>query len=286
MSATHRPWRSVLYIPGSKERALEKARGLDVDAIIFDLEDAVAPGEKANARETLAAALRVGGYGSRAQLVRVNGMDTPWGGEDLETVMDAGPQAILLPKVGAATDVASIAARLDAHPGCAETRIWAMMETTRGVFNAAEIAQAPRMGGFVIGTNDLAAELGCETGGDRMPLMMALQTCLAAARMGGIPCVDGVFNAFKDEDGLRAECEQGRALGMDGKTLIHPAQVAICNEVFSPSQAQVDTAKRQIEAFEAAEAQGQGVAVLDGKIVENLHVATARKVLARAGGAS
>jgi len=286
MSATHRPWRSVLYIPGSKERALEKARGLDVDAIIFDLEDAVAPGEKANARETLAAALRVGGYGSRAQLVRVNGMDTPWGGEDLETVMDAGPQAILLPKVGAATDVASIAARLDAHPGCAETRIWAMMETTRGVFNAAEIAQAPRMGGFVIGTNDLAAELGCETGGDRMPLMMALQTCLAAARMGGIPCVDGVFNAFKDEDGLRAECEQGRALGMDGKTLIHPAQVAICNEVFSPSQAQVDTARRQIEAFEAAEAQGQGVAVLDGKIVENLHVATARKVLARAGGAS
>ncbi|SHJ00643.1 (3S)-malyl-CoA thioesterase [Palleronia salina] len=286
MSATHRPWRSVLYIPGSKERALEKARGLDVDAIIFDLEDAVAPGEKANARETLAAALRVGGYGSRAQLVRMNGMDTPWGGEDLETVMDAGPQAILLPKVGAATDVASIAARLDAHPGCAETRIWAMMETTRGVFNAAEIAQAPRMGGFIIGTNDLAAELGCETGGDRMPLMMALQTCLAAARMGGIPCVDGVFNAFKDEDGLRAECEQGRALGMDGKTLIHPAQVAICNEVFSPSQAQVDTARRQIEAFEAAEAQGQGVAVLDGKIVENLHVATARKVLARAGGAS
>ncbi|MBJ3763926.1 CoA ester lyase [Maribius pontilimi] len=283
MTSVLRPWRSVLYIPGSKERALEKARGLDVDAIIFDLEDAVAPGEKAAARATLADALAQGGYGSRARLVRVNGGDTPWGADDLAATMDMAPDAILLPKVDSAAQVAAVAAQLDAHPGCGDVAIWAMMETTRGVFNAAEIAQAPRMGGFIMGTNDLAAELGCDTGGDRMPLMMALQTCLAAARMGGIPCVDGVFNAFKDDDGLRAECQQGRALGMDGKTLIHPAQVAICNEVFSPSEAEIDTAKRQIEAFERAEADGQGVAVLDGKIVENLHVATARKVLAKAG---
>ena len=273
-----RPWRSVLYIPGSKDRALDMARSLDVDAIIFDLEDAVSPSEKESARETLAKALRGGGYGSRARIVRINGFDTPWGADDLDALADEEPDAILLPKVNSAADIRALDGKLKGN-----TKIWAMMETTRGIFNAAEIAMAPGMQGFVLGTNDLAAEIGCETGGDRMALMMAMQTCLAAARMGGIACVDGVFNAFRDEDGLRAECEQGRALGMDGKTLIHPAQVAICNEVFTPSQEAVALARRQIEAFEAAEAQGQGVAVVDGKIVENLHVATARKTLAKAG---
>ena len=196
-----RPWRSVLYIPGSKERALDKARSLPVDAIIFDLEDAVAVSEKEAARETLATALRGGGYADRARIVRINGFDTPWGADDLDAAVDTEPDAILLPKVNAAADITALAGKLKG-----DTKIWAMMETTRGVFNAAEIALAPRMQGFVLGTNDLAAEIGCETGGDRMPLMMALQTCLAAARMAGIACVDGVFNAFKDEDGLRAEC--------------------------------------------------------------------------------
>lgn len=280
-----RPWRSVLYIPGSKERALEKARELPVDAIIFDLEDAVAVDEKVAARETLAKALRAGGYGGRACVVRINGLDTEWGAGDLEAIADTGPQAILLPKVNGRADIEALDARLSQDRATAETRIWAMMETTRGVFHAAEIAMSPRIEGFVIGTNDLAAELGCETGGDRMPLMMALQTCLAAARMGGIVCVDGVFNAFKDDNGLRAECQQGRALGMDGKTLIHPAQVAICNEVFSPSEAEVSLARRQIAAWEEAGAAGQGVAVVDGRIVENLHVATARATLAKAGAA-
>ena len=278
-----RPWRSVLYIPGSKERALEKARTLDVDAIIFDLEDAVTVEEKAAARATLTSALHAGGYGERACIVRINALDTEWGADDLEAVAEAGPHAILLPKVDTPADVEALSDRLSGHAAASQTRIWAMMETCAGIFNAAQIARAPRMEGFVLGTNDLAAEIGCDTGGDRMPMMMALQTCLAAARMGGIVCVDGVYNAFKDEDGLRAECAQGKALGMDGKTLIHPAQVAICNEVFSPSDAEVDLARRQIAAFEEIRASGQGVAVVDGKIVENLHVRTAEKILAMSG---
>lgn len=285
MADTPHPWRSVLYIPGARDRALDKARGLPVDAIIFDLEDAVAVTEKAEARATLAAALHQGGYGDRHGLVRINALSTEWGAADLEEVADASPHAILLPKVDGAADVEALARRLDAMPGTADTRIWAMMETTRGIFHAAEIATAPRMEGFVIGTNDLAAELGCATGGDRLPLMMALQTCLAAARMAGIACVDGVYNAFRDEDGLRTECEQGRRLGMDGKSLVHPSQVPIANEIFSPSEAEIDLAHRQIAAWETAEAEGEGVAVVDGAIVENLHIATARKVLARARAA-
>ncbi|TRD23494.1 HpcH/HpaI aldolase/citrate lyase family protein [Palleronia caenipelagi] len=283
MTAATRPWRSVLYIPGSNERALEKARSLEVDAIIFDLEDAVTVSEKETARETLAKELHVGGYGDRATIVRINALDTSWGVEDFEAIADAEPHAILLPKVNSAGDVQRLVEMMEAHSAAAETRVWAMMETARAMFNAAEIARAPRIEGFVIGTNDLAAELGCQTGGDRLPLMMGLQAYLAGARSNGLVCVDGVFNAFKDEAGFRAECEQGKALGMDGKTLIHPAQVAICHEVFSPSEAEVELARRQIAAFEEAEAAGQGVAVVDGKIVENLHVATARKTLAKAG---
>ena len=270
MDPRARPYRSVLYIPGSRDRALEKARDLAVDAIIFDLEDAVAADEKSNARALLATRLAEAGYGARAQIVRINGMDTPWGADDLAAIAAIGPEAILLPKVGSAADVAAVAARIDAVPAARHTRIWAMMETPMGVLNAAQIAQAPRMAGLVMGTNDLAKDLGSRTRG---ALHMALQHCLLAARAAGIICVDGVYNAFRDEAGLAAECAEGRDFGFDGKTLIHPAQVAIANAVFAPTEAEIDLARRQITAYEAARAAGQGVAVVDGRIVENLHVA-------------
>lgn len=277
-----RPYRSVLYIPGSNDRALEKAKGLAVDAIIFDLEDAVAIDAKADARKLLAKTLSDGGFGQRFQIVRLNGMTTEWGPADLATIAPVGPQAVLLPKVGSAAEIEAVAAELDKHPACAETRIWAMMETPIGILNAASIATAPRMGGFVMGTNDLAKELMTRFRPDREPLLTSLQLCLLAARAAGIAIVDGVYNAFKDEDGLKAECVQGRDMGFDGKTLIHPAQVAIANEVFAPSEAEIDLARRQIAAFEAAEAEGKGVAVVDGKIVENLHIVTARQTLGKA----
>ncbi len=279
MDPRARPYRSVLYIPGSRDRALEKARDLAVDAIIFDLEDAVAADEKSNARVLLATRLAEAGYGARAQIVRINGMDTPWGADDLAAIAAIGPEAILLPKVGSAADVAAVAARIDAIPAARHTRIWAMMETPMGVLNAAQIAQAPRMAGFVMGTNDLAKDLGSRTRG---ALHMALQHCLLAARAAGIICVDGVYNAFRDEAGLAAECAEGRDFGFDGKTLIHPAQVAIANAVFAPTEAEIDLARRQITAYEAARAAGLGVAVVDGRIVENLHVDTARATLAKA----
>jgi (3S)-malyl-CoA thioesterase len=276
MTAATRPYRSVLYIPGSKPRALEKARSLAADAIIFDLEDAVAPDEKDRARETLAEALATGGYGARVRIVRVNGLDTPWGTEDVAAMRGAAPDALLLPKVGDPGDLESLAALAPDLP------LWAMMETPEGVLNAAKIAAHPRLGGLVMGTNDLAKDLGCRSAPDRMPLMTALQTCLLAARAAGVVAVDGVYNAFKDDTGLRAECEQGRALGFDGKTLIHPAQIDIANTVFAPGTEEIAHARRQIAAYEEAEAAGQGVAVLDGQIVENLHVATARATLAKA----
>jgi (3S)-malyl-CoA thioesterase len=277
-----RPFRSVLYIPGSKERALEKARGLAADAIIFDLEDAVAPDEKANARTLLARTLSETDYGRRAKLVRINALSTEWGADDLDAIAAARPEAILLPKVDGPADIEALARRLDAIPETAETRIWAMMESPRGVLNAAAIAAAPRMAGFVLGTNDLAKDLGCRVGPGRAALQVALQTCLLAARAEGLVAVDGVYNAFKDEDGLRAECLEGRDLGFDGKTLIHPAQIEIANAVFAPEADEIALARRQIAAFEEATARGEGVAVVDGKIVENLHVATAQRLLARA----
>ena len=276
MRQSDRPVRSVLYIPGSKLRALEKARTLPVDAIIFDLEDAVAPDEKVSARNTLADALKAGGFAPRQCIVRINGADTQWGADDLAMFAPLAPDAILLPKVNTSEDVAAAAKELTG-----ETLIWAMMETPEGILNAAAIARAPRMGGFVMGTNDLAKDLNCRDRADRLPLMTALQTCLLAARAAGIPCVDGVFNAFRDDNGLRAECEQGRDLGMDGKTLIHPAQVAIANAAFGPTDAEAELARRQIAAFDAAIAEGKGVAVLDGRIIENLHVDTARRTLAK-----
>lgn len=271
-----RPYRSVLYIPGSKERALEKARDLPVDAIIFDLEDAVAPEEKAAARETLARFLAEVDYAPRARIVRINGFDTPWGRDDAAAFAGhPGVEAILVPKVNGPADLEAVAAVTGDMP------LWAMMETAAGMLNAAAIAAHPRLEGMVMGTNDLAKELGSRFRADRMPLMAGLGLCLLAAKASGRVIVDGVYNAFKDEAGLAAECAQGRDMGFDGKTLIHPAQVEIANEAFAPSAAEVDLARRQIEAFNAAQAQGQGVAVLDGRIVENLHVVTAQAVLAK-----
>ena len=277
-----RPFRSVLYIPGSKARALEKATGLAADAIIFDLEDAVAIEEKANARKLLAESLQALDYGTRARLVRINALSTEWGADDLDVIAATRPEAILLPKVDEAAHVEALARLLDARPETAETRIWAMMESPLGVLNAHSIACAPRMAGFIMGTNDLAKDMGARFRADRLPLLSALQLPLIAAKAAGIVAVDGVYNAFKDEDGLRAECEQGRDMGFDGKTLIHPAQLAIANAVFAPSEGEIDLARRQIAAFDAATARGEGVAVVDGNIVENLHIVTARQVLAKA----
>jgi len=269
-----RPYRSVLYIPGSNARALEKARGLAADAIIFDLEDAVAPAEKPAARATLKAALAED-YGPRARIVRINGLDTEWGREDA-AAFATGADAVLVPKVSTPADLDEVAALTG------DTPLWAMMETALGMLNAAAIAAHPRLEGMVMGTNDLAKELGSRNRPDRLAMQTGLGLCLLAARAHGRVIVDGVFNAFKDEDGLRAECEQGRDMGFDGKTLIHPAQLEIANAAFAPAEEEVALARRQIEAFEAALAEGKAVAVVDGRIVENLHVETAKKTLARA----
>ena len=270
-----RPYRSALYIPGSRPRALDKARGLPVDVILFDLEDAVSPDEKTTARATLAEELGKGGYGNRLKVVRINGLDTGWGTEDAKAADAMDCDAVLLPKVNSAADVDALAA-ITGKP------IWAMMETPLGVLNALEIAAHPKLEGFVLGTNDLAKDLNTRHRADREPLLTSLQLCLLAARAHGVVAVDGVYNAFKDEDGFKVECEQGRDMGFDGKTLIHPAQVAIANAAFAPTQAEIDLATRQIAAFAEAEAEGQGVAVVDGKIVENLHIVTAKATLAKA----
>ena len=276
MDHATKPYRSVLYIPGSKERALEKAKALPVDAIIFDLEDAVAPDEKANARALLADALEAGGYGNRTKLVRVNGLDTAWGADDIAAFADGPADALLIPKVGSAADLDNVA---ELAP---QKDLWAMIESPAGILHAEEIAAHPKLKGFVLGTNDLAKDLNTRFRADRAPLMTSLQIALLAARAHDVICIDGVYNAFKDDDGLRAECDQGRDLGMDGKSLIHPAQVAIANAAFGPTQDEITLAERQIAAFNEAMSSGQGVAVLDGKIVENLHVATAERLLAKA----
>ncbi|MEE4346569.1 MAG: CoA ester lyase [Paracoccaceae bacterium] len=276
MALSDRPIRSVLYIPASKERALEKARSLPADAIIFDLEDAVAPDEKASARALLAGELAAGGYGRRLRIVRINALSTPWGEADARAVARMQCDAVLLPKVDGPADIAAL------RDVTGDLPVWAMMETPRGILRAVDIADAPGMQGLVMGTNDLAKDIGCDTGGSRAPLQVALQTCLLAARGAGIVCIDGVYNAFRDDEGLRSECVHGRALGMDGKTVVHPAQIAIANEVFAPSPDAVALARRQIAAFDDALAKGEAVAVVDGKIVENLHVASARATLARA----
>ena len=275
MPSIARPLRSVLYIPGSKPRALDKARGLPTDAIIFDLEDAVIPEEKVAARATLADALTTGGYGNRFKIIRINGLDTEWGADDARAAAKMSADAILLPKVNSPADLDALAALTGDIP------LWAMMESPLGMLNAAQIAAHPKLQGMVMGTNDLAKELQTRPRADRLPMMTGLGLCVLAGKAYGIALIDGVYNAFKDEIGHRIECDQGRDMGFDGKTVIHPAQLDVANEAFSPSQAEVELARRQIAAFEECEATGQGVAVVDGKIVENLHVATARETLAK-----
>lgn len=275
MSKITRPLRSVLYIPGSKDRALDKARGLACDAIIFDLEDAVTPEEKPAARATLADALKTGGYGNRFKVIRINGLDTPWGADDAAAAAKMGADAILLPKVGSPADLDALAKIVGDIP------LWAMMETPGAMLNAAAIAAHPQLQAMVMGTNDLAKDLQTRFRADRLPMMAGLGLCLLAAKAYECAIIDGVYNAFKDDEGLKIECDQGRDMGFDGKTLIHPAQLDVANAAFSPSEEEIDLARRQITAFDETEAAGQGVAVVDGKIVENLHVATARETLAK-----
>ncbi len=271
-----RPLRSVIYIPASNARALEKAATLPADAIIFDLEDAVSPDEKMRARDALAVALQAD-HGPQMRIVRVNALTTPWGADDVRAF--AGHlcvDVVLIPKVSHPGDLDHIVELAPGKP------LWAMMETALGMLNAAAIAGHPALHGLVMGTNDLARDIGARDRPDRLPLQAGLGLCLLAAKAYGRVIIDGVYNVFKDDDGLRAACEQGRDLGFDGKTLIHPAQIAIANAAFAPSEAEIDLARRQIAAFDAATAAGQGVAVVDGRIVENLHIAMAQTLLVRA----
>ena len=287
MEQDPRPFRSLLYIPGSKTRALEKAQTLPCDGIIFDLEDAVAVDAKADARKFVADALTDLDFGNRALMVRINGFETEWALDDLDTILPTTPAAILLPKVDSAADVQRLAAILDDHPNCKDTAIWAMMESPLGILNAKEIAAAStRMKGMVLGSNDLVKDLFAKHTPTREPLLTSMGLCLLAARAYGLVCIDGVYNAFRDQEGLQLACDQGRTLGFDGKSLIHPDQLAISNEIFRPSAADIDLAERQMAAFAAAEAEGKGIAVLDGQIVENLHIVSARALLAKAAAIS
>jgi len=283
MPTSARPRRSVLYMPGSKSRALEKARGLPADGLILDLEDAVGLAEKETARALVAEAVRRRGFGKREVVVRINGVDTQWGDADLEMAAFAGPDAILVPKVESAETVQKAAARMATLGAPERTQIWAMMETPLAMLKAPEIAAAsPRLACMVMGTNDLVKELHAEHTETRTPVVTALGLCVLAARAYNLSILDGVYNAIQDTERLRVSCVQGREMGFDGKTLIHPAQIAVTNEVFGPSQAELDLARRYVTAFAEAEAEGRGVAVVDGQLVENLHVENARRLLAQA----
>ncbi len=281
MHETVRPRRSVLYMPGANERALEKAKALPADAIIFDLEDAVAPDAKAEARDRVCAAVASGAYGGRELTIRANGLDTEWHADDLAAISAAGPAAVVVPKVNSVADVQAIEAALDRHGAPDHTRIWAMVETPVAMLHAEEIAAASeRLTVLVMGTNDLAKELHAEHVPGRQPLLTGLGLCLLAARATGKVILDGVYNDIKDEEGFRAECVQGRQMGFDGKTLIHPSQLEPCNEVFAPSDDEVAQARKIIAAFEEAKAEGRGVVTVDGRMIENLHVDNALRVLA------
>ncbi|MEV6440583.1 CoA ester lyase [Amycolatopsis sp. NPDC051716] len=278
-----KPRRSVLYMPGANERALEKAKTIPADALILDLEDAVAPDAKEAARERVCAAASSGDYGEREVTIRVNGLDTEWHDADLRAAASAGPAAVVVPKVNSAAEVHNIERALELGGAPAHTKIWAMVETPVAMLHAEEIAAASeRLTVLVMGTNDLAKELHAEFVPGRGPLLGGLSLCLLAARATGKVILDGVYNDVKDLEGFEAECEQGRQYGFDGKTLIHPAQVEPCNRIFAPSEAEVDKSRRIIEAFEEAQKEGRGVVTVDGRMIENLHVDNARRVLALA----
>ena len=281
MATVTRPRRSVLYMPGSNARALEKARGLAADGLILDLEDAVAPDAKDEARRQVCAALAAGGYGRRELLVRVNGLATPWGHADVAAAATSGADAVLIPTVESADTVRQVEAIMDSAGAPAGMAIWCMMETPMGILKAAEIAQAtPRLGGFVMGTSDLAKDLHCAHTPLRLPMLTALSLCLLAARAHGLAIVDGVHLDLEDSAGFEESCVQGLDLGFDGKTLIHPKTIEAANRVFAPSGSQVEWSRRIIAAHAQATAEGKGVVVVDGKLVENLHVENAKRLVA------
>jgi citrate lyase subunit beta/citryl-CoA lyase len=278
-----RPRRSVLYMPGANERALEKAKTVPADALILDLEDSVAPDAKPQARANVAAAVKSKAYGKRELIIRINGLDTPWGVDDLKAAAEAGPDAVLVPKVARPGDIVNVARIFGAIGGPDETRMWAMMETPMAIFNVREIAsvhQVARLSCLVLGTNDLLKESRALATGGRFAILPWLSMTLLAARAYGLDVIDGVYNDFKDEAGFQAECEQGRTLGMDGKTLIHPGQVDTCNAMFSPSPADVEWSRKIMAAFDLPENAKKGVITVEGRMVERLHLAMAQRVVA------
>ncbi|HYH20559.1 MAG TPA: CoA ester lyase [Azospirillum sp.] len=283
MPMTVRPRRSVLYMPGSNARALEKGRTLPADALILDLEDAVAPDAKAEARATIEAAIAASGYGGRELVVRVNALSTPWGYDDLAMAAASGADAVLLPKVESADAVRQAEAVLRAHGAPEGQRIWCMMETPMAMLNVREIAGASaKLGALVMGTSDLAKDLHAAHTRDRLPMITSLGLCLLAARAYGLAILDGVHLDLADDEGFEHACRQGLELGFDGKTLIHPKTLAVCNVVFAPSAEEVAFSRRIIAAHAAAVAEGKGVLLVDGKLIENLHVENARRLVAMA----
>ena len=280
-----RPRRSVLYMPGSNARALEKARSLPADALILDLEDAVAPEAKEAARAQVCYAVAAGGYGRREVVIRINGPETPWGEADLEAAAAARPDAVLVPKVGSGADITRVTDRLAASGAPAGTRLWAMIETPLAILNVADIAAAAKAPGarlacFVMGTNDLVKETRGDLSSNRRPALYWLSSAVTAARAYGLDALDGVYNNFKDAEGFRRECGHGRALGFDGKTLIHPDQIAVANEVFAPPEAEVAWARKIIAAFDLPEHKGKGVITVEGRMVEIMHAEMARRTVA------
>ncbi|EPY03146.1 HpcH/HpaI aldolase/citrate lyase family protein [Magnetospirillum fulvum] len=280
MAATTRPRRSVLYMPGSNPRALDKARTLAADGLILDLEDAVAPDAKDDARRQVVEALKAGGYGGRELLVRVNGLATPWGQSDIVAAAKSGADAILIPKVESADMVRQVEAAMVAAGAPAEMAIWCMIETPRGVLRSAEIADSsPRLAGFVMGTSDLAKDLHCAHTRDRQPMLTSLGLCLLAARASGLAALDGVHLDLDDDEGFEFSCRQGQELGFDGKTLIHPKTIATANRVFAPSEKEIEWSKAIIAAHTEAVAAGKGVVVVGGRLIELLHVENARRLV-------
>ncbi len=275
-----RPRRSVLYMPAANERALEKAKTIPADALILDLEDAVAPDAKAAARANAVAAARSGEYGHREITIRCNGLDTPWGADDIEAAATSGAAAVVIPKVNSHAYLDEVERQLDAAGAPPEMTIWAMIETPTAILDIRSIAHHGRVNVLVMGTNDLIKELRTGTLPDRSPLIPHLAAALVGAREAGKVILDGVYNDVRDPEGFLVEAEQGKALGFDGKTLVHPSQVEPTNAVWAPGVDEVDFSRRVIEAFERAEAAGQGVITVDGKMIENLHVDNARRVLA------
>lgn len=284
MFQSTRPRRSALYMPGSNIRALEKGKTLGADVIITDLEDAVAPEAKRDARLQVVNAVKAGGYGHREVVIRVNGLNTPWGYGDLAAVAQAGAHAILIPKVESVETVRQAETVLLANAAPDELALWCMMETPRAMLNAEEVAGASRrVTCFVMGTSDLAKELHARHTRDRLPLVTSLGLCLLAARAYGLAILDGVHLDLEDEAGFEAACHQGAEMGFDGKTLIHPKTIAVANRVFAPAPEEVAWSRRIIQAHAEAAAEGRGIVVVDGKLIENLHVLNARRVVDLAG---